>query len=101
VATTDDALTITIEGEDYKLDDFELGDLEWLEEHIGAPLGDGQALTSMKAAVGFVYLIKRKHDPEFTLDDARKIKLNVFATPGNGNGNGKRPTKPARAAAGR
>jgi hypothetical protein len=32
----------------------------------------------MRAAVGFVYLIKRRDDPSFTIEQARKLKLNVF-----------------------
>jgi hypothetical protein len=71
-------ITITMEGKTYDLDDFELGDLEWLEEHVGRPLMDDNAMFSMKAMVGFVYLIKRQENPQFTLDEARKIKLRVL-----------------------
>jgi hypothetical protein len=96
----DSGITITIEGESHKLDDFSLGDLEWLEEYLGTTLDDNQAMNSMKAAVGLVYLIKRESNPEFTLEDARKMKLNVFDQPAeNGNGKAKRrPTKAADAA---
>ena len=68
-------VTITIEGVAYDLEDFSLGDLEWPEEHIGGPLFDEQNLTSMKAMVGFVYLVKRRALVDFTLEDARKVKL--------------------------
>ena len=61
---------ISLEGKAYSIDDFELGDLEWLEEHVGAPIMDEKTLTSMKTIVGFVYLIKRRDNPEFTLEDA-------------------------------
>jgi hypothetical protein len=73
----DDDLSITLDGKSYSFDDFELGDLEWLEEYTGRPLSD-TTLTSMKAAVGFVYLIKRRDDPSFTIEQARKLKLNIF-----------------------
>lgn len=88
-----DALTITIEGKDHRLDDFELGDLEWLEEYLGTTLDDGKALASMKAAVGFVYLVKHKENPDFTIEDARRIKLSVFDAPDEPVEKPKRPTK--------
>ena len=59
----DSGITITLEGKEYKLDDFELGDLEWLEEYLGATLDDAKALTSIKAAVAFVFLVKRRDEP--------------------------------------
>ena len=92
----DSGISITMEGKEYALDDFELGDLEWLEEYLGSTLDDNQAMRSMKAATAFVFLIKRKEDPEFTLEDARKTKLSVFDEPStNGKPAKKRPTKAA------
>jgi hypothetical protein len=88
-------ISISIEGKSYDLDDFELGELEWIEDHIGAPLSDEQVLTSMKALVAFVYLIKHREDESFTIEQARKIKLSTLedqeAAPK------KRPTKAAQA----
>lgn len=72
-------IEIHFDGRTYAIDDFELGELEWLEEFLDAPLADLGALNSMKAAIGFVYLIKRHGDPEFTLDQARKTKLRDLA----------------------
>lgn len=96
----DTGITVTLEGEQHRLEDFELGELEWLEDHIGTNLDDEAAMRSMKAAVGLVYLIKHREDPEFTLEDARKIRLSVFDEPQaeNGNGKAKRPTRAAAAA---
>lgn len=71
-------ITVKIDGTEHALDDFELGELEWLEEYIGKPLNDPAALNSMKTAVAFVYLIKRRENPEFSLDEARKLKLSVI-----------------------
>lgn len=109
MADKTDELTITFEGKSYTLEDFELGELEWLEEQLGFyfnEIGPGgspdanRAILSMKASVHLVYVIKKRDDPKFTLGDARKVKLSVFATP---NENGKpakaRPTKAAKAAA--
>jgi hypothetical protein len=94
----DDGLKVTLDGKEYALDDFELGELEWLEEELG-DLDDMANMASMKAAVRFVYVIKRRDNPGFTLDDARKLKLSVFDEPQtNGNGAKKRPTRAAKAA---
>lgn len=73
----DDALTVSLDGENYNIEDFELGDLEWLEDEMGAPL-DQIEWGSARAAVRLVYLIKRRTNPNYTLDDARGEKLAVF-----------------------
>lgn len=75
-----DSMTIQLEGKSYAIEDFELGELEWLEDELGAPLDQINA-TSMKVAVRFVYLIKKRDNPDFTLDDARKLNLRVFDEP--------------------
>ncbi len=76
-----DGVKVHIEGKAYDLEDFELGDLEWLEDFIGAPLSDQEALNRMKTAIGFVYLVKRREDPEYTIDQARKVKLAAIDAP--------------------
>lgn len=76
-----DGVKVHIEGTAYDLEDFSLGDLEWLEEYLGAPLSDGQAMNSMKAAVGFVYLVKKRDDPNFTIEQARGVKLAAIDAP--------------------
>jgi hypothetical protein len=91
----DDTVSITLDGKSYSLDDFELGDLEWLEEYTGSALTD-KTLASMKAAVGFVYLIKRRDDPGFTIEQARKLKLNIFQ--GAGEEPAAKKPRPTRAA---
>ncbi len=95
-----DEMTIQFDGKTYSIDAFELGELEWLEDELGVPLDEINP-NSMKAAVRFVYLIKRRDNPDFTLDDARKLKLSVFAeeppkpAAAAANGRAKRPTKAA------
>jgi hypothetical protein len=89
-------ISISIEGKAYDLDDFELGELEWIEDHIGAPLSDEQVLTSMKALVAFVYIIKHREDETFTIEQARKIKLSTLEDRSDGAPK-KRPTKAAPA----
>lgn len=90
----DDGITINLEGKAYRLDDFELGDLEWLEEYIGRPLSDPGAMNTMKAAVAFVYIIKRRDDPSFSLDDARKVRMTALEDATVQEPKAKRPTQP-------
>lgn len=89
----DDDLKVHIDGKAYAFDDFELGDLEWLEEYLGKPLTDPAVLNSMKAAVGFVYLVKKQDDPDFTIEQARKVKMGALTEPEPAAK--KRPPKPA------
>lgn len=92
-----DSMTIQLEGKSYAIEDFELGELEWLEDELGAPLDELKA-SSMKVAVRFVYLIKKRDNPGFTLDDARKLNLRVFDEPEEEKpATGKRPTRKAAA----
>lgn len=89
---------IRIDGHEYALDDFELGDLEWLEDYIGKPLTNLANLNSVKASVGLVYIVKHRADPAYTIEQARAEKLSVIfpddeepeAAPA-----AKRPPKPA------
>jgi len=95
-----DITEIQIEGKTYAIDDFELGELEWIEEEMDCPL-DEISMSSMKAAVRFVYVIKRRDDPDFTLDDARKLKISIFAAPDEPKKPGaKRPTRAAAKSSG-
>jgi hypothetical protein len=91
-------IQITLEGKTHDLDEFSLGDLEWLEEFLEAPL-DGETLTSMKGAVGLVYLVKRQDDPEFTLEQARQTKLSVLTATGADEGEPAAKKRPPKRAA--
>lgn len=89
-------LAFQIEGRTYLLDDFELGELEWLEEQFdGMAIEEAVKARPMKAAVCVVYIVRHREDESFTLEDARKLKLTVFD---DGAENGGPPPKPARAA---
>lgn len=66
--------TISVNGKAYDLDDLELGELESLEDFMGAPIGE-LSLGSIKATLFLVYLIKRRDDDKYTIDDARKEKF--------------------------
>ena len=65
---------ISVNGKQYDLDDLELGELESLEDFMGAPIGE-MSLGSIKATLYLVFLIKRRDNPEYTLDDARREKF--------------------------
>lgn len=89
MAEEESELQIELDGKSYRIEDFSLGDLEWLEDEMGVPFAEID-FTSMKAAVRFIYLVKRRDNEEYSLDDARAEKLNIFRP--EENGNGERPT---------
>jgi hypothetical protein len=88
------SMKVHVDGKVYLLDDFELGELEWLEDELGSL--DGNNLQSMKAAVRFVTVIKRRDNPDFSVEDARKMKLDVFDEPDAPDAEQAGPTRPAR-----
>lgn len=61
-------------------DEMELGELEDFEEvselEMQAVLDGTQTLT-VKAITALVWIHKRRSDPDFTLEDARKTKLST------------------------
>ena len=64
-------MSITID-----VNDLELGEVEFLEDESGLSLYELQDgnMTS-KAVIAIVCLVKRREDPNYTMDDARKVKL--------------------------
>jgi hypothetical protein len=96
MATADDGMKVHFEGRTYPIEEFTLGELEWLEEHVGTRLDDNEAMQSMKAAVGVVYLIKRREDPTFTVEQARETPLaKLEGEPPQAEAGPKRPTRAA------
>jgi hypothetical protein len=58
------------------LDDMELGESEFFEEVTGKRLdemGDGELTT--KAIIALVTISQRRTNPDYSLDDARKVKI--------------------------
>jgi hypothetical protein len=56
------------------MDDLTLGELEELESTVGLPIskmGDGSA----KSIVALIWITERRDNPDFTLEDARKIRI--------------------------
>lgn len=80
--------TITIDP-----DDLSLGEVEAIEDILGKPFSQvfADGGVSAKAAVALVYVVMRRDDATFTLDDARafkigSLKLGAGADPTNGSG---------------
>lgn len=72
-------------------DDLELGELEDFEEATGldfTQMKPGKALP-VKALTALVWIVKRRTEPDFTIEDARKMKLSTVdlgdANPTGGN----------------
>ena len=69
---------------EFNFDDLTFGDLEKLEEAAGRPAGQIIAdyekdLLTVKDMIALIYVIKSMTDPDFTLDDARSIKLTALS----------------------
>lgn len=66
---------------DINPDDFTLGDIEDFEGYCGQPfellLGKG-AVVSGKVLTALIWIIKRRENPKYTPEDARKVKLSEF-----------------------
>lgn len=62
-----------------------LGELEEIEEISGRPVAAelGRGTPSMRTLIGVVYVMKRRADPTFTLDDARAIQISTVKLEAN------------------
>lgn len=70
----DNTAKIVVDGISYRLGDLTLGELEELEEHIGLPM-DMISYGSAKVIAFVVYLVRRRDDPNYSLKDARNIRI--------------------------
>lgn len=73
-----------------------VGDIEDIEEYVGKPIsevfkegpadaeGNREVQLSGKALVAVVWVLKREADPDFTIEDARKVKITDFKLETNG-----------------
>lgn len=72
-------LTIRYEGREIDpVKDFTLGEWEWLEDELG-PLAEVD-LQSIKARVRIFYLLRKRVEPAFTLEDAWELGLDALKT---------------------
>jgi hypothetical protein len=72
--------TLWIGDRDYTLDDLSLGEIEEFETALGTTMADVD-LSSAKAIIWLVYLVRRRENPEYTLEDARAVKLTDIIRP--------------------
>ncbi len=75
------------------LDAMTLGELEAIEEVAGAEAVKSMMAGQMtaKALIAVAYVVKRRDHPEFTLEDAKALRVLALKQPdavGKGNGNG-------------
>lgn len=60
----------------FDLNELTIGDLEDLEDIVGVPFDQiNMERPSMKVAKAMIYIVKRRTDPDFTLEDARDIRV--------------------------
>lgn len=100
--------SLTIDGETHDLDveDMELWEIEVIEDAAGLSLGE---LDPNRASVlrALAYIVMRRENPRFTMDEARHLKLSRFGQREEHAENGaapkpaprKRPTAAAKQAA--
>ena len=66
----------------FDLDEITLGEMEELEDLLGVEavrdLMNGKG-ASAKMLVTLVYIFKRRTNPEFTMDEARKMKVTALS----------------------
>lgn len=65
---------MVIDGVPYRLADLSLGELESLEDYVAQPM-DEISFGSAKVMAYLVYLVRRRTDPDYSLDDAKSIKI--------------------------
>jgi len=72
--------TLWIGDRDYTLDDLSLGEIEDFETAMGAPIADVD-LRSAKAIIQLVYMVKRREDATYTLEQARAVRISDVIKP--------------------
>ena len=69
-------------------DDITIGEIEEIEDYANLPIqmiGDMDKVGTHKLRVALAWIIKRRENKEFTLEDAKKITANeLFALMGDG-----------------
>lgn len=70
---------IIVDGTAYALGDLELGELGELEDHVGLPM-DAISFGSAKVIAYVIYLVRRRDNPKYTLDDASHIKISAITS---------------------
>jgi len=71
-----------------EFEDITLGEIEEIEDYAGMPIqmiGDMDKIGTHKLRIAFAWIVKRRENSTFTLDDAKKMKAaELFAIMGDG-----------------
>lgn len=77
----------------FDLDSMTLGELDAIEDIIGTDAAEAlmAGRVSAKALIAVAYVVKRRDHPEFTIEDAKALRVMALQQPdpakkGNGNG---------------
>jgi hypothetical protein len=65
---------------EFDVNDLTLGEIETIEEIVGHDVLRelGRGTPGVKTLLAVVYVIKRRSDPDVTLDDVRGLKVNML-----------------------
>ena len=70
---------------EFDVNNFTFGEIEQIEEIVGRDVMHelGRGKPSVKTVLAMIYVVKRRTDPTFTLEEARAMKVNAitFETP--------------------
>lgn len=67
--------SIFVDGREYRYGDLTYGELETLEDFFGGRSVTDLDLSSARVQMILVWLIRRRRDPEYDLDEVRKLTL--------------------------
>lgn len=97
----DEGIKIEVDGKEYAIDDFEGRELVDAERAFGISLFSELERGSVTGIYAVLYLIKRRDDASFTVDNALALNLgqvqNMLGTGANGNGKAATDPPPSRA----
>jgi hypothetical protein len=69
-----------------EFDDITLGEIEEIEDYAGLPIqmiGDMEKVGTHKLRIALAWIVKRREDPKFTIEHAKKLKASeLFAIMG-------------------
>lgn len=72
-----------------EFDDITLGEIEEIEDYAGLPIqmiGDMEKFGTHKLRIALAWIVKRREDPKFTIENAKKLKASeLFAIMGGDN----------------
>jgi hypothetical protein len=77
MARKKDLGTLAIDGAEFDIGDLDLDDIEFIEDYTGSSFGDLD-WTRAKTLKAVAFVVLRRQRPEFTIEDAGKIKLVSF-----------------------